>query len=186
MKPLLVFAMKEESANAFDGHDVLHCGIGKVNAAYALTRRLAAGPKPPLVVNLGTAGSRKHKAGIVVNPRRFVQRDMDVTALGFAKYQTPFSDDPAELEYGESIDALPGGVCGSGDSFATGDEAAHFDVLDMEAYAIAVICQREKLNFLCLKYISDGADGAAHKEWADSLQHAAASLKSRLEQYVRT
>ena len=36
-KPLLVFAMKEESQDVFDAYDVLHSGIGKVNATYALT-----------------------------------------------------------------------------------------------------------------------------------------------------
>ena len=30
-KPLLVFAMKEESQDVFDAYDVLHSGIGKVS-----------------------------------------------------------------------------------------------------------------------------------------------------------
>jgi len=178
-KPLLVFAMKEESQDVFSDYDVLHCGIGKVNAAHALTARLHKA-RPAIVINMGTAGSRKHKGGAIVNCVGFVQRDMDVTALGFPKFQTPFSSDPVQIDYGHKIDGLPQGVCGTGDNFDASEAAAGFDVVDMEAYALALICARENIPFLCLKYVSDGADGAAHKDWAAALHHAAEQLKTAL------
>lgn len=179
-QPLLVFAMKEESQDVFSGYDVLHTGIGKVNAAHALTRRLLSA-KPGLIINMGTAGSRKHKGGTIVNCTAFIQRDMDVTALGFAKFQTPFSSDPVRLEYGSKIEALPQGLCGSGDNFDTSENAGEFDVVDMEAYALALISMREKIPFLCLKYVSDGADGDAHEDWNASLHRTAERLKDALE-----
>src|SRR5690349_6566592 len=100
---ILVMALEVEAQGLFRarGVDVLFTGIGKVNATYALTRRAAeqARGQKPLVVNLGTAGSRRFQRGSVVGCRRFVQRDMDVTGLGFALGHTPFEDDvPAELE----------------------------------------------------------------------------------------
>lgn len=178
--PLLVFAMTEESQDVFEGYTLLHTGIGKVNAAYGLTKYLQQ-HTPSLVINMGTAGSRKHAGGTIVNPTCFIQRDMDVTALGFEKYQTPFSSDPVRLEYGQRIDALPGGVCGTGDNFDATAGAQDFDVVDMEAYALALICQREKIPFLCLKYVSDGADDNAHTDWHDALHHTAEALRAVLE-----
>ncbi len=178
-KPLLVFAMKEESQEVFSGYDVLHSGVGKVNAAYALTSYIR-NKKPGLVINMGTAGSCKHKGGTIVSCTSFVQRDMDVTALGFEKFKTPFSDDPVIINHGVYAKGFAGGVCGSGDNFdaSTGSDA--FDVVDMEAYALALICQREKIPFMCLKYVSDGADGNAHKDWHEALHHTAEQLKQAL------
>lgn len=179
MKPLLVFAMKEESQDVFDKYDVLHTGIGKVNAAHAITRKIYQ-RRPEMIINMGTAGSRNHAGGTIVNPTRFIQRDMDVTALGFPLYQTPFSDDPIEIEYGQRFEDFPDGVCGTGDNF---DASASdvFDVVEMEAYALALIAQRENIPFLCLKYVSDGADGDAHKDWHEALHYTAERLHAALK-----
>ncbi len=178
-KPLLVFAMKEESQDVFPGYDLLHCGIGKVNAAHALTRRLHR-EKPSVVINMGTAGSRRHGGGTIVNCTRFIQRDMDVTALGFERWQTPFSSDPVVVEHGAQVPGFTGGLCGTGDNFDASGNAGDFDVVDMEAYALALICQREDIPFLCLKYVSDGANDDAHKDWHEALHGTAEKLKAAL------
>lgn len=180
MKPLLVFAMKEESQDVFQDYHVLHTGIGKVNASYVLTKQIIA-QKPSCVVNMGTAGSRKHPGGSIVNCTRFVQRDMDVTALGVDKYKTPFSSDPIELDWGIRIEGYTEGTCGSGDNFDTSDEASNFDVVDMEAFALSLICQREGIPFISLKYVSDGADDDADMDWQDSLRKAALALREVVE-----
>ncbi len=172
--------MEQESQDVFADYDVLYSGIGKVNASYALTGRLAKA-RPSLVINMGTAGSRKHKGGLIVNCTSFIQRDMDVTFLGFQKWQTPFSADPVKIEHGTVIDGLIQGLCGTGDNFDTSEHAEHFDVVDMEAYALALICQREKIPFLCLKYISDGANDDAGTDWAAALHHTAEQLKAALK-----
>src|ERR1041384_5706184 len=60
--PLLVMALPLESQGVFEraGLRVLYTGVGKVNAAYALTRRLAeyqhANVPLPRVINFGTVG----------------------------------------------------------------------------------------------------------------------------------
>lgn len=180
MKPLLVFAMKEEAQDVFADYDVLHTQIGKVNAAHTLTRHIAK-RRPELVINLGTAGSRKHAGGSIINPTQFIQRDMDVTILGFDPFQTPFSDDPKILEYGRRFDHLPGGVCGTGDNFDASEAANDFDVVDMEAYALALVCSRENIPFACFKYVSDGADDGADEDWNAALHRAAEALKKALE-----
>lgn len=180
MTPLLVFAMQEESQDVFPDYNVLHTQIGKVNAAHALMKHVAI-ERPQLVINLGTAGSRKHAGGTIVNPTQFVQRDMEVSILGFEKGKTPFSDDPIVLEYGRKIDGLQGGVCGTGDNFDVTEHSAGYDVVDMEAYALALICKREEIPFVCLKYVSDGADDNAAQDWQSTLHHAAEKLREALK-----
>jgi adenosylhomocysteine nucleosidase len=52
----------------------------------------------------------------------------------------------------------------------------------MEAYPLAWIAKEEKIPFLCLKYISDGADGQAAEEWSVSVHLAAQALKQAIDQ----
>jgi adenosylhomocysteine nucleosidase len=101
---------------------------------------------------------------------------MDVTALGFEKYQTPFSDEPVILEHGYQVSGLPLGTCGSGDSFEVDHRVTQYDVIDMEAYTLAWLAKQEQIPFLCLKYISDGADGKAAEHWQVAVQHDAMYL----------
>lgn len=179
MKPLLVFALEQESQNMFDDFDVLYTGVGKINAAYTLIKRIQE-TKPEMVVNIGTAGSRKFPGGSVVNCTSFIQRDMDASPLGFEHFQTPFSHDPVTLQYGRRVDSLPESSCGTGDNFDVSEAAAQFGAVDMEGYALALICQRENIPFLCLKYISDGADEGADMDWNAALHVAAEKLRSAL------
>lgn len=183
--PLLVFALEQESANHFDEYNVLYTGVGKVLAAMSLSQALAE-QKPSVVINLGTAGSKSHATGCVVNPTTFVQRDMDVTALGFEAYQTPFTDMPAVLRYGTRLEAVPEAACGTGDSFSVQESfgGGLYDVVDMEAYALASTCRHYDVPFLCLKYISDGADGAATQDWQEALEHTSMALKQHLTDHV--
>ena len=172
-------ALEIETQNVFaqKGVPVLYTGLGKVNAAIGLTRRLAeyrcAGQPPPAVVNFGTAGSPRLPSGSLVGCHRFVQRDMDVRPLGFEYGVTPFDELPAEIEFPVAFPELPQGLCGSGDSFATGESVMHCDIVDMEAYAYAKVCRLEGASFACAKFVTDGADSNAHLDWAQNLAAAA-------------
>lgn len=178
---LVVMALPMEAQGRFEqaGIDVLYTGIGKVNAACTLTRRLAelarAGTPPSLVVNFGTAGSRRFPAGTVVGCTRFEQRDMDVSGLGFDVGVTPFEDVPKTIAFPSVFTALPEGTCGTGDRFENegAGNALPWDVIDMEAYALAKVCWFEGVPFACAKYVSDGADAAAAGDWQQSLARAA-------------
>jgi adenosylhomocysteine nucleosidase len=176
---LVAMALPAESAGVFHaaGIEVLYTGVGKVNAAIALTRRLARlareGHSPPLVVNFGTAGSARIPARTLVACRRFVDRDMDVGALGFAHGVTPFDELPPMLEFPAVFADLAEAVCGSGDSFATADHGPACDVVDMEAYALAKACCAEGAAFACAKYVSDAADGNAALHWKENVAGAA-------------
>lgn len=173
---LLVMALEIEAQGRFGHAPVLFTGLGKVNAAYRLTRRLVeerAAGRTPLVVNFGTAGSRGYARGSVVGCRRFVQRDMDVRELGFALGETPFEDVPRELEFDTVFFELPHAVCATADRFETLDHAPEWEIIDMEAYALAKVCRFEGVPFACAKFITDGADANASVDWQANLPHAA-------------
>ena len=174
----VVMALRVESSGVFEaaGVPVLYCGVGKVNAAIALTRELSRyahrGQDMPLVVNFGSAGSRCHASGTLVACHEFVQRDMDVRALGFAPGVTPYDEAPPRLTF-DPVFPLPAAICGSGDSFATADGVVDCAVVDMEAYALAKVCWNEKAKFACVKYVTDGADAAAANDWQRNVHKAA-------------
>ena len=176
---LLVLALPLETQGMFEsaGIPILYTGIGKVNAAYALTRKLAdyarAGQPVPQVINFGTVGSRRHRTGTVLECNTFVQRDMDVTGLGVPLGVTPFEDIPSRLEFPARFDQLPSGCCGSGDSFVMSEAALECDVVDMEGYALAKVCWMERVPFTSVKYVTDGADHASGQDWHSNLKLAA-------------
>ncbi len=187
MKPLVVIALESEGQGRLEalGLEVVYCGVGKVNAAYALTRRLfrEAGHVSH-VFNFGSAGSPVFKTGSLIEADRFVQRDMDVTGLGFELGHTPFENDPPVISFPRRFAHLENGVCGSGDSFLQVPSPIPIDVIDMEAYALAKICMREGLPFTAVKYITDGADHNASNDWQENLKLAAEAFVE-LSKHIR-
>ncbi|WP_312761221.1 nucleosidase [Epilithonimonas sp.] len=177
---LLVFALESEAGNEFENYNKVFVGIGKVKATYNLTKAIQK-VNPDLIINLGTAGSTTFDRGSVVNCSRFIQRDMDVRALGFKKFETPFSDEPILLEYGIKTSHLPNGICGSGDQFEMEHNNPEYNVIDMEAFALARVAEYEGIDFLCLKYISDGADGNAADDWTQEVRKASVALRRELD-----
>jgi adenosylhomocysteine nucleosidase len=178
-RTIVVIALRVESSGVFEaaGVPVLYCGVGKVNAAIALTKELSRylhrEEEMPLVVNFGSVGSRCFAPGTLVACQEFVQRDMDVSGLGFPLGVTPYDEAPSSLIFEPVFTRLPPAVCGSGDSFATADIEVDCAVIDMEAYALAKVCWRENAGFACVKYVTDGADHAAADDWQRNVHVAA-------------
>jgi adenosylhomocysteine nucleosidase len=176
---IVVIALRVESSGVFEaaGVPVLYCGVGKVNAAIALTKELSRyahqGEEMPLVVNFGSAGSRCFAPGTLLACQEFVQRDMDVSGLGFALGVTPYDEAPPSLLFDPVFTDLPAASCGSGDSFATADIEVDCAVIDMEAYALAKVCWHENARFACVKYVTDGADHTAADDWQRNVHVAA-------------
>ena len=190
-KTLIVCALPVETQGQIDDCDILYTGVGKVNATFKLTQKFGKyGSYIPydLVINYGTAGSQswKYNKGDLVDCTRFVQRDMDVTGLGFKLGQTPFEEDvpiilQSELdsykfnilEYGKNA------LCGSGDSFVDGDEQFG-NIVDMEAYALAKVCYRYNVPFISFKYITDDADGDAGGDWEENVGKGIVKFKEKI------
>ena len=178
-KLLIVMALPQESRGLLEaaGASLLYTGVGKVNAAAALARRLAeircATAAHPMVVNMGTAGSRSIPAHTLVACNRFAQRDMDVSGMGLAPGVTPFDATPPVIEFPSVFPQLSQLLCSTADSFATHRHEIVGDVVDMEAFALARVCLSENARFACVKYITDGADSDSATHWEAALDNAA-------------
>ena len=157
MNTVVLIAIPEEAPLELQYRDdVFFTGVGKVNAALR-TAQLIEQYKPKRVINFGTAGGINVGTGLH-QCTQFVQRDMDCVALGFAAGQTPF-------ESGVAIGVV-GLTCSTGDNFVSDPALAiPADIVDMEAYAIAKVCQHYNIEFVCFKYITDSADVDAHADW---------------------
>ena len=172
MRIMIVSALSEE-VHGLD-ESVLITGVGKINATKALERELSK-KLPDLVINYGTAGKTTESlsVGDLHEGGKFVQRDMMVTELGFKEYETPF-DATYIIENGRS-DL----TCGTGDSFWTPKNKKNFEIVDMEAYALAKVCQDHGVEFRCFKFISDGGDP---DEWKENVSKGSVLFANKLKQ----
>ena len=156
--------LKKERAP--DGVEVIYTGVGKVNATSATTLAVMA-LRPQLVVNYGTAGKITHIHNGLVEVADVVQRDMAAMPLA-PRGRTPFSPE---------LDRLSSGfghvVCGTGDSFVTTIDPwlveNSIDIVDMELFAIAHVCQRHGVPWRAFKFITDAADDNAADHWNENV-----------------
>jgi adenosylhomocysteine nucleosidase len=183
---LIVCALEVETQNQLNDWNVLYTGVGKVNATYHMTKGIldgiTHGQRPRMVINYGTAGSRKIKKKTLVDCTRFIQRDMDVTGLGFMKGETPFEKDiPIVIESDCLFNPIGrNATCGTGDNFAEDKSQYYGEVVDMEAYALAKVCQWYDVPFVSFKYITDGADEQAHEDWEANLSDGIVQFKNQI------
>ncbi|KRA42691.1 5'-methylthioadenosine/S-adenosylhomocysteine nucleosidase [Devosia sp. Root635] len=153
----------------------LMTGIGPVEAAVAVTRALAeahhVGALPDLVVSLGSAGSRVLEQCGLYQASSVSYRDMDASALGFPKGQTPLLDLPPVLPL-RMIDGLPAATLSTGANVVSGAayDGIDAEMVDMETYAALRACQAFNVPLLALRGISDGADELGHvDDWRQYL-----------------
>ena len=173
---LIVTALSSELPDALPER-VLFTGVGKINATYVLTRYLINHPEIKTVINYGTGGGAyQTKKGDLVKCTTFLQGDMDCGNLVDGPGIT-FGDDKATegvIQFGTD-----GKICRSQDQFVTELDALDmfqhlvlenkFNVVDMEAYALAKVCTMLHKDFHCYKYISDDATNNADVEWNDNV-----------------
>lgn len=172
---ILTMALKEESQGLFEKANipVLWTGMGLISASISLTECLTKlladkDPKDIVVLNLGTAGSRKIQPGQLVECTSFVQRGAPLKLLA----------PKISVVSGQRISQLPEVICGSSDQVDLGDTKNNedFDIMDMEAYALAQVCARMKVSFSSVKYITDSSGKNVYQEWKKALPKAAEAL----------
>ena len=175
MNIMIVSALREEVRGL--NESVVFTGVGKINATKKLERQFGKSSfrLPDLVINYGTAGKTTESlsVGNLYEVGKFVQRDMMVTELGFKEYETPF-DATYIIENGRS-DL----TCGTGDSFWTPKNKKNFEIVDMEAYALAKVCQDYGVKFRCFKFISDGGNP---DEWKENVSKGSVLFANKLKQ----
>lgn len=165
-KKQIFFALKDEVSPEFlkgDANNITIMGMGKLNAAIALTNYLQENPnhKDLVIINLGTAGSRKFPVGTLVEITDFFERGI------------VFRSQPIKIN---ALTDLPKGKCGSGDLVEELNESLPWDCVDMEAYSLAKICYQKSISFVSIKYITDVSDDNVKNDWKKNLGLASAEL----------
>jgi adenosylhomocysteine nucleosidase len=175
-EPLVVVALEEEAAHLDTHLPILITGVGKVNAAIAVTRRLTSSPRPSMIINLGTAGglrpglSGTHEIGTVL------QHDFDSSSI----------EELTGRRFGASIDlAGEGLVLATGDVFVSNPGvrdrlAQHADLVDMEGYAVVAAAAAFDTPVRMVKHVSDEADHVAIKSWTSTVAESSRALASWL------
>ncbi|MFN9069240.1 MAG: hypothetical protein ACK5V3_18605 [Bdellovibrionales bacterium] len=167
-KTLIVMALKQESQGLIESLNMplLYSGVGLIKSTQRLTQHLEKN-KYERVLNLGTAGSRKWPQKSLLEVQKVSRRDKTLNWLNRS----------LELDL---ISNLPTGICGSADFVDTTDEVKNWDMLDMEAYALASVCGDLKIPFHSIKFITDFSDAQSQKDWESLLLPAAQEFRSLL------
>lgn len=166
---MILMALKQESQGLFEGEGikVYYTGVGKVKATYAAVKLIEL-HKPKWVLNLGTAGSKRFSVGQLVECTQFVQRD---TADLF----------PQKIYKTTAITDLPEAICGTADFVEFAEPRVACDIFDMEAYALAYVCDQQKIKFNSIKYITDSSDKNVLADWSKNIEAAGKALLAQFK-----
>src|SRR3990167_6752983 len=167
---LVTAALNEELGGQFD--DSIITGIGKINAAMKMTATIWK-RNPSLVVNFGTAASSVFKKNSIVQVTQIHQHDMQCNLIEYLK------NNPIGIEAKSIIlEEYKAAICYTGDQFLNEVQCQHFNgVCDMEAFALARVCQVYGIPFLCFKAITDGHSPHSETDWRSSLNNAAKEFR---------
>lgn len=138
----------------------LMTGIGPVEGGVTLAATLAAmAEQPRLIVSLGSAGSARLDQARVYQVSAVAYRDMDASALGFPRGETPFLTLPARVGLPHRIPGLPDATLSTGANIVSGAgyDAISEDMVDMETFAHLRAAMRFDIPLIGLRGISDGA-----------------------------
>jgi adenosylhomocysteine nucleosidase len=175
---------------------LLRCGVGKVNAAVA-TQLLIDRFGVDSVVFTGLAGSlvpHLNRGDLVVS-NFVVQYDIDLTAFGRRSGEIPeltrmIEADPKLIkaateaydrisESDSVIGQMVVGTIATGDSFISDPKKIQWlqrefgaVAAEMEGGAVGQVCQMNKVPFVIIRVISDGAGGGAAGEFILFLDEA--------------
>jgi adenosylhomocysteine nucleosidase len=163
-------------------------GVGPVEAAASVAHALALleaeGDLPDLIVSMGSAGSRTLDHARVYRIASVSYRDMDASALGFQKGETPFPRLPAVLTLADGPTALPTARLATGASVVSGAayDAIDADMVDMETFAVVRAAARFGVPVMGLRGVSDGRSNLSRLEhWTDALAEIDQALAQALD-----
>ena len=184
-KIIITFALESEFINIqIPGCEVVNVitGVGKSLSAASLMKAVFE-HQPIAVLNVGTAGTLKHQVEDIIVARRFVDRDlMELPLQGIVSTLHNTFPLPQALEslYAEDVQGQQFQV-NTGDKFLSDLNDVVGDVVDMEAFAQAVVCQQMQIPFISVKYITDVIGQNSLKVWEDKLADARGGLSRFFE-----
>jgi adenosylhomocysteine nucleosidase len=164
-------------------------GVGPVEAAAAVAMALAAtNPRPDLVFSLGSAGSRTLEHAAVYQLASVAYRDMDASAIGFAKGETPFLGHPAVIRIGHRLRDIPAATISTGGAVISGAgyDEVDAEMVDMESYAVLRAAHRFDVPMIGLRGISDGRSELRRlHDWTEYLHVIEEKLARAIEGFRR-
>lgn len=163
MKTIILVALPEELDASLVDCPVVYTGVGLSNAAM-MTYEAITKYKPQQIINYGSAGTLKSVSGLLT-VAAVCQRDANCEPLRERGFM--LGENILYYQSGQS-----GVRCGSGNNFVTDPDTwtrDHCDIVDMELWAIAKVCDRLNTPWISKKWISDNADSEAATTWEDSL-----------------
>jgi len=179
MKKIIVtYAVKEEYIDInIDNWEITYIctGIGKTKSAMHLTKALYE-DKADFVLNMGTAGTLKHNVGDIFVCDRFIDRDFQQVNIPGIEFKIDFNGALLKVDDDSFTLKSRNGICNTGDSFVTEAKTLDGDVVDMEAFAQAVVCKEFNIPFISVKYITDIIGENSVKHWEDKLADARKGL----------
>lgn len=162
---------------------VIYCGIGKANAASGVTALILNGAQAIICAGLSGAISGVRKNEFVVGDR-YIQADVDMTAIGFELFKFPSQDVVTKGDERlvdlclKAVNNCVSGMIGSGDYFLADTvkknyfkDSVGLTAFDMESAANSAICQKNGVPFVALRLISDDADDCAVENYRDSFEY---------------
>jgi len=178
-------AGKQFVKGIFNNQDIILAisGIGKVNSALT-TQLLIDKFCPNLIINFGLAGGKKDSdlhAGDIVLLDKICQYDFDLSEvddvnIGYMQdYNTTYYSTDYSLYNGNAFKIRTGAT---GDRFTSQKyfldiiRQLNAQVVDMEACAIAQVCQANDISFISIKLISDvdGVDGNIFEQYKNNVK----------------
>lgn len=184
-KLLIAVALPQELGLAAvpDGIPVAYTGVGKLNAALSLWAAIET-HNPRHVINYGTVGALSEHTTGLLEVADTIQRDMDATPL-FARGITPFDETPHRLSSGRT-----GVVCATGDNFLQSTDPwlreQGVDIVDMELFALALVCHRKGLTWQSFKYVTDQANDQSGEDWPARVHWGQALFLERLDHLLES
>ena len=169
----IVCALEEElppEENPYSD-ETFYSGIGKINACILACNLVIKDnfyrPGPTkLIINFGTAGSCNPDISGLVECGTFIDRD---DSFKFNSNHKVVTD--ANLH-----------TISTGDNFATG-KTKGCDLVDMEAYAIARVCELYNIKFKCFKYITDYTNESSYEDWKGNISDGYPLFLEKMKEY---
>jgi adenosylhomocysteine nucleosidase len=179
---LVVSALEQELGDQFKDVTRAIIGIGKVNATFQLTSALGymiyhMNVPIHMVLNFGTAASAFFPKGTLVSCMKFIERDMVCDLPEFT------NNNPATIALPRNYaPELLEATCYTGDSFLNWMQCKQYDgVIDMEAFALAKVCQAIKVPFCSIKYVTDGQTPNSELEWRRNMRKAQTEFREHYD-----
>ena len=170
----IISALKEEFDSADYEMITDYSGVGKVNAAITAMEVIKK-HKPEVIINVGTVGALDSSRSGLYECGIFQDRDL----LG---------DFRPEI----IITNINGYLCSTGDRFLDKtpfrgvkvEGRLEPDFVDMEAFAIATVCQKYEIKFVCFKFVTDYVNEASSINWKDNIGKGNQLFREAIDDYL--